>query len=388
MITWRGGTVLSVGDSWAGAITVSVRLDKPLPNVDLPGDVPALVYPALVGQPRVGARVVLNVSALARGLGTGGYALVVAFPDDLPDDPPAGPGHLVKARYTPLQAMVLGIDEQESPHHEALRAADSLGGLPVVVADLHSALPAVIAGARLVDPQLRISYVMTDGGALPAWFSRSIGALREAEWLETVITVGQAFGGDHEAVSLHSGLLAAHHVLGADLVVVAQGPGNLGTGTAWGFSGVAAGEAINAVGALEGRPIATLRVSGADQRARHRGISHHSLTAYSRVALASATVVVPDLRTARPYPAAEIDDSAIAGLHELAGQVEQEVAQLIAPIGRHARADMGVDDLFRALHSTPVRLSTMGRGLAQDPASFLAAAAAGKYAALQVRSRP
>ena len=52
---------------------------------------------------------------------------------------------------------------------------------------------------------------------------------------------------------MHSGLLAARHVLGADVAVVAQGPGNLGTGTPWGFSGVAVGEAVNAV-ARAGRP--------------------------------------------------------------------------------------------------------------------------------------
>ena len=40
---------------------------------------------------------------------------------------------------------------------------------------------------------------------------------------------------------MHSGLLAARHGLGADLAIVTQGPGNLGTGTGWGFSGVAAG---------------------------------------------------------------------------------------------------------------------------------------------------
>ncbi len=80
---------------------------------------------------------------------------------------------------------------------------------------------------------------------------------------------------------------------GADLVVVAQGPGNLGTGTRWGFSGVAAGEAVNAAAVLGGRPVASLRVSGADPRDRHRGVSHHSLTAYGRVALAPADVVVP-----------------------------------------------------------------------------------------------
>ena len=69
---------------------------------------------------------------------------------------------------------------------------------------------------------------MTDGGALPAWFSRSAATLRESGWLAATVSVGQAFGGDLEAVTLHTGLLAARHVLGADLVVVAQGPGNLG----------------------------------------------------------------------------------------------------------------------------------------------------------------
>jgi len=47
----------------------------------------ALAYPKLVGSPRVGDRVLLNVSALDAGLGTGGYAFVVAIPDRLPPDP-------------------------------------------------------------------------------------------------------------------------------------------------------------------------------------------------------------------------------------------------------------------------------------------------------------
>lgn len=360
---------------------MSVSIDEPIPGVELPPEIPALAYPQLVGEPRVGARVLLNVSALARGLGTGGYALVIAFPDDLPPDPPVGPGHLVKARYTPLQAMVLGVDEQESPHHSVLASADTLDGLPVIVADLHSALPAIIAGAHQRKPDAKIVYVMTDGGALPAWFSRSITTLRDTGWLHATVTVGQAFGGDYEAVSLHSGLLAAHHVLEADLVIVAQGPGNLGTGTTWGFSGVAAGEALNAVNVLGGTPIASLRVSGGDQRPRHRGISHHSVTAYGRVALAPARIIVPQLETAQPYAPADIDEGIVSGLHELAAQVEVEVADLIQPVGRHQRINVSVEDLFEALHASPVRLSTMGRGLAQDPANFLAVAAAGKYAA-------
>ena len=105
----------------------------------------ALAYPALVGSPRVGDRVLLNVTALEAGLGTGGYALVVAIPDRLPADPDIA-GHIVKCRYTPLQAMTGSADEQGSQYHELLESADSLGGMPVVVADLHSALPAILAG--------------------------------------------------------------------------------------------------------------------------------------------------------------------------------------------------------------------------------------------------
>src|ERR1700758_4484558 len=107
----------------------------------------ALAYPALVGSPRVGDRVLLNVTALDAGLGTGGYALVVAIPDRLPADPEIT-GHIVKARYTPLQVLTASADEQGSPHHDLLEAADSLDGMPVVTADLHSALPAILAGLR------------------------------------------------------------------------------------------------------------------------------------------------------------------------------------------------------------------------------------------------
>lgn len=64
--------------------------------------------------------------------------------------------------------MVLGVDDQESQHHSTLAEADSLGGMPVVVADLHSALPAVLAGIRVVDPSLSVAYVLSDGAALPA----------------------------------------------------------------------------------------------------------------------------------------------------------------------------------------------------------------------------
>ncbi|MDI5938915.1 DUF3866 family protein, partial [Micromonospora sp. DH15] len=147
--------------------------------------------------------------------------------------------------------------------------------------------------------------------------------------------------------------------------ICAQGPGNLGTGTRWGYSGVAVGEAVNAVAALGGKPVGSLRISDADPRPRHRGVSHHSLTAYGRVALAPADLVVPD-----DLPAALADDIDAA---------------LVPLAGRHRIVRVPTDGLDAALRASPVPLSTMGRGLDADHAYFLAAAAAGRHAAALAR---
>jgi hypothetical protein len=350
VIRWRSAVVARVRREWPGAVELEVTTGD--------GSLRALAYPALTGRPQAGDRVLLNVTALELGLGTGGYALVIAVPDRLPEDS-QGQGHVVKARYTPLQACVLGADEQGSPHHEVLRDADDLGGMPVVVADLHSALPAILAGLREGGRRVA-AYVMLDGGTLPAWFSRAAAGLREAGWLAGTISTGQSFGGDLETVTVHTGLLAARHVLGAEVAVVTQGPGNLGTSTRWGFSGVACGEAVNAAAVLGGRPVASLRISEADPRQRHRGISHHSLTAYGRVALASADVVVP----------------ALDG--DLGAQVAAQAQQLAR---RHRLVSVATGGLLDALAACPVQLATMGRGLDEDRAYFLAAAAAGRHAA-------
>jgi hypothetical protein len=385
-VTWRAGSVVRVGRRWPGAVELDVEVPSNGSSdgtADGAADEPdtrvrALAYPAVVGEPVIGDRVLLNVTALERGLGTGGYALVVALPDRLPPDAsppdsagtpdePGVAGHLVKARYTPLQVMVLGVDEQESPHHQVLREADDIDGMPVVVADLHSSLPAILAGLHERRPGTRAAYLMTDGGALPAWFSRSLAGLREAGQLVGAITVGQAFGGDLEAVTLHTGLLAARHVLDAEVAVVIQGPGNLGTDTRWGFSGVAAGEAVNASGVLGGRAVAVLRVSQADARDRHRGLSHHSETAYGRVALSPADLVLPLL------------GPEFGGFGNDLRRAAEQLA--FGAVTGHRVVEVPVDGLLDALAASPVALSTMGRGLADDPAAFLAAAAAGRHAA-------
>ncbi len=369
MIIWADGEVVAERGRWRGAVEVTAR------RSDTGAEVRALVYTDLMAAPARGDRVLLNVAALDRGLGTGGYALVVAVLD--PDgrvsaQPPPPAGHLVKARYLPLQAMVAGADEQGSEFHDRLAEADDLAGLPVVVADLHSALAPILLGITHDRPGTRVVYVMSDQGALPLAFSRSVALLRDAGLLAATVTVGQAFGGDLEAVSVHSGLLAARIALGAEVAVVTQGPGNLGTGTRWGFSGVGVGEAVNAASILGGDPIGSLRISGADARDRHRGVSHHSLTAYGRVALRSCRLAVPDF----------------------AADGGSDVADLIEPVraaretlARHDLVDVDLAGLREALAASPIPLSSMGRGLDADPGYFLAAAAAGRLAAGRLERR-
>jgi hypothetical protein len=127
---------------------------------------------------------------------------------------------------------------------------------------------------------------------------------------------------------------------------------------------VSAGEAVNAAAVLSGRPIASLRVSEGDARERHLGVSHHSLTAYGRVALARAEVPVP----------------------RLSGPFGAKVAEQAAALAdRHSVVPVPVDGLADELSAfekeSGVVMSTMGRRLDGDLAYFLTAAAAGRYAA-------
>jgi hypothetical protein len=217
------------------------------------------------------------------------------------------------------------------------------------------------AGARAAGAA-RIAYVMTDGAALPGALSRLVPRLREAGLLDGWITCGQAFGGELEAITLWSGLLAAVEVLGADVVVVADGPGNLGSDTTWGVSALSSGQALDAVEALGGRPVAALRVSFADPRPRHRGVSHHSRTILGRVANCRANVVVPALEGSERETVWDA----------LRAERLEERHQLVEADGRPA-----VDLLERS----GVEVTTMGRAMADDPAFFLAAGAAGIVAA-------
>jgi hypothetical protein len=257
----------------------------------------AVNYPQLAGTCSVADRVLLNTTAVELSLGTGGLHFVVARAgtgQGVQFDEPSG-GHVMKLRYTPLQHDVLSVESPESPHHTVMVEAEDLAQMPVVCCGLHSQVPLVAAAVKQMDPALRVAYCMTDQAALPIALSSVMAASEDAGLIDATVTCGQAFGGRLEAVNLHSGVLAARHVAHADVAIAAIGPGVVGTATAFGHGGIAQGEAINAVSVLGGTPIACLRVSFADDRTRHRVVSHHTLSALTRVALAPALVPVPSL---------------------------------------------------------------------------------------------
>jgi Protein of unknown function (DUF3866) len=362
VIRIRSGRVTAILRRRPGATEASVTVE--------PDDrqARAVGYDDLVGALEVGDRVVLNTTAVELGLGTGGFHLVMARLDGHRDDP--GPGHVMKTRYTPSQVRVLAVEEEASPHRAAVESVTDLGGLPVVCAELHSMVPVVAAAARAVVPSMRVAYLMTDGAALPLAFSRLAGELRASGLVVGIVTAGQAFGGDLEAVTIHSGLVAAREVLGAGVVVVAQGPGGMGTGTALGYSGTQVAEAINAAGALGGRPVACLRMSTADGRERHRGVSHHSLTALGRLALARASVAVPVLEDPALAAAvtAQLEAAGVGARHDLVRVEPPDAGKLLAAWGLQVR--------------------TMGRGPDDDPVFFSAAAAAGTLAARLATGEP
>jgi hypothetical protein len=344
----RRGRVVAVGPARPGAVELEVEVDGER--------APALAYPDLTGPVTEGDLVVLNTAAVALGLGTGGFHLVVAV-EGAGSTELAHGGRVMKARYTPLQAAVVSVEET---HRDVLEASRGLQGTPVVAAPLHSMLAPIAAGAK-ASGKARVVYVMTDGAALPGAFSRLVPRLRAAELLDGFVTCGQAFGGDLEAVTIWTALLGAKEILGAEVIVVADGPGNLGTDTKWGVSALASGHALNAAEVLGGRPVAALRISFVDPRERHRLVSHHSLTILGEVCTVRANVAVPTLE--EPERTAVWD--------ALRARKLEDRHQLVEADGRPA-----LGELVRR----GVEVRSMGRTPADDPVFFLAAGAAGVMA--------
>jgi 2,4-dienoyl-CoA reductase-like NADH-dependent reductase (Old Yellow Enzyme family) len=145
-----------------------------------------------------------------------------------------------------------------------------------------------------------------------------------------------------------------------------MGPGIVGTNTRLGFSGMEVGWILDAAAALDGQPIACLRVSFADPRPRHVVLSHHTRTALRLASRERVTVAVPCLGGEEEVRLrADLSDAGIDTRHELVAVTSPDVLGLLAAEG--------------------LDVVSMGRPAADDPALFLAAGAAGALAAERAR---
>ncbi len=214
--------------------------------VDVSGSEPqrAMAYTQLTGSCGLGDTVLVNTTAVDLSLGTGGIHFVVAkapagtfIPSGHVElDSPSG-GHVMKLRYTPLQVDVNAVEEPDGGTYGVMRTVTSVEEMPVVCCGLHSQMPLAAAAIKERAPQARVAYCHTDFGSLPYALSNVARECRQAGLVDAAISCGQAFGADLEAVNLHSGLLAAKHVAGADIAIVAIGPGMVGTATPFGHGG-------------------------------------------------------------------------------------------------------------------------------------------------------
>jgi hypothetical protein len=253
----------------------------------------------------------------------------------------------MKMRYTSLQADTGAAEETTLSPDGVL---PDLRRVPVLVGSLHSQLGVAVAVLKSARPELRVSYVMTDGGALPLVLSDLVAALEERSLLDGTVTAGHAFGGDLEAVSIPAALHLAVARQHADVVVCVMGPGVVGTQSALGTTAVEVSAVLTWVAQLGGRPVPIVRASSGDLRPRHRGVSHHTVTS---LALTPQALRVP---VPRGYGLA---------------------AAIAAP---HTAVEVDAADTAATMSRLTLTVRTMGRGIVEDPLFFDASAAAATHA--------
>jgi hypothetical protein len=316
-----------------GRVTAIVERHEGLVRLEVDG-APCVAYPGLTGPVALDDEVLVNVQARELELGSGGFDVLHANLTRGLELPAEDDAHVMKLPYTPVQAAAVHGEETG-------KLAEGLAGMPVVCCSLHSQLAPVCAG---LGEGLSLAYVQLPGGALPLGLSDAVRALREGELLATTVSAGACFGGEVECVNVASALAWVAGA-GHQAAVCAVGPGIVGTGSKLGHGGLAAAEAANAASALGGAPVLAVRVSSADERERHRGVSHHT-RAVLELCLGGVTVAWP------------------AGFE--------------APSWLAGRDEVDVSGWQEACMGFP--LSHMGRGPHEEPAFFAAAFAAGRLA--------
>ncbi len=345
----------------------------------------AIADVALVGRAEVGDEVIVNTQALDLGLGSGGFDIVhVNLTRGLQAGGDSSPARLnvMKLNYTSLQHAVEPVEDGEGA------SAILPIGRPAAVLALHGQLAGLAWAFAKGAPGARLGYVQSAGGALPGGHSRTVRMLRERGLLAGHVTAGATFGGEAEAVTTAGALHHGLRVLGWDAAVCGPGPGIVGSSSSLGHGGMVALDSAHVALALGCPTLLVARMSSADERPRHRGISHHSLTVLDLL-LEPVTVALP--AGVRSPVGAELRAglSAVFGgampgppvreRRAMAVEVERSSVDRPARIARHDWRRASIDLPAYAASGLPAE--TMGRGLLTDPLFFAAALAGGSVLA-------
>jgi hypothetical protein len=231
----------------------------------------------------VGDELIVNVQARRLRLGSGGFDIVHVNLSRGLGATADGDAHVLKLNYTSLQHAVAPV---ESPRLELPSQR------PVAVMALHGQLAAVAWSFAQARPGAGLGYVQTGGGALPGGHSRAVRELRERGLLAGHLTAAPAYGGEGEALTTIGALQHGLTALGWRAAVCGPGPGIVGSGSALGHGGMAALDSAHAALALGCDTVVVARMSQADPRPRHHGISHHTRTVLELV-LAPVSVALP-----------------------------------------------------------------------------------------------
>lgn len=306
----------------------------------------------LCGPAQAGDELLVNVSAVELGLGTGG-AHVVHTNLSSPYEGAPREGRVMKARYLAEQLPVVAAEEagEGADSCDESEELPSLAGVRVVLCVLHSHALALAAAVHESTGRAP-GYVMTDGGALPFVLSDLAAECLERGVIATAVSTGQAFGAPIESVTVASGVaaLASQRV---SRVVVSPGPGHLGTASPLGFSALDLAGHAAMLDRLGAATALAVRASADDQRARHHGVSHHTRT----------LAEVGPLRTVVPVPAE--------------ASVAPSEAAWITSLGDRAISCEPID-IAAALSRAGLAVTSMGRPLEADfcACGWLGAAAA------------
>jgi hypothetical protein len=234
---------------------------------------PAIADVRLLGASQVGDELIVNVQALDLGLGSGGFDVVHAnLTRGLQGEGLMG-AHVMKLNYTSLQHAVRPVEEGEGQARPDLPLA-----MPVAVLMTHGQLAPLAWAFGQEAPGSRLGFVQTPGGALCGGHSRVVRELRARGLLAGHLTAGASYGGEDEAISTAGALSHAARRLGWGAAVCGPGPGIVGSGSALGHGGMQALDSAHTALALDAPTLLVARMSSADPRPRHRGISHHTRT--------------------------------------------------------------------------------------------------------------